>query len=318
MTTNLEVRATTSALSPIVIAPSVAKDPLATYLLSLQSKESRRTQYSALKAIAVIFGVEAPRAIPWEMITYAHALAVRDRLVTTLAPASAQRYFAAFRGVLREAWRLRILPDEEWRRIDDIDAPKGESAETGRAISPEEIRALFDATGDHYIGRRDAALVAVSVFGGLRRFEAAGLLLSDYTDAAGELRIRGKGRKERVVRLAPLARHHLRRWLEVRGDDLGPLLYGRKRGVAIGYSTVDLILKRVATKASVAKFTPHDLRRTFVTRILEMTGDLSLAQKAAGHSQIDTTMRYDKRKSEATKQATEKLDEGIEKKGGKP
>jgi len=296
----------------IVIAPpAVAKDPLSTYLLSLQSKESRRAQFSALRMIGALLGVSDPRAVPWPSITYAHALAIRDRLGSTLAPATAQRYFAALRGVLREAWRLRLLDSEEWQRIDDIKAPKGSSAETGRALSAEEIRKLFNATGDHYIGRRDAALVAVSVFAGARRFEAAGLTLDDWRDDVSEIRIRGKGRKERVVRLAPLARFHLRRWIAARGSGPGPLLYGHKREQPIGYSTVDAILKRVAMRAGVDAFTPHDMRRTFVTRILEMTGDISLAQKAAGHANSNTTAKYDKRKSEATKQATERLDEGI-------
>lgn len=295
----------------IVIAPTSApKDPVATYLMSLQSKESRRTQLSALRAVAALLGTEDPRAVPWGMITYDHALAMRMRLGETLAPATAQRYFAAFKGVLREAWRLRILPSEEWQRIDDVTAPKGESAETGRALTIEEIRSLFNATGDHYLGRRDAALIAVSIFGGLRRFEVRGLMLEDLTPT-GELRIRGKGRKERVVRLSKLAIYHTRRWLEVRSDEPGPLLYGTRRGTPIGYSTISKVQARCAEKAGIPAFTPHDLRRTFVTRILEMTGDLAIAQKAAGHSLPETTVRYDKRGAEASKVATERLDEGI-------
>lgn len=294
----------------IIVAPAITKDPVAAYLLSLPSKESKRTQLSALRTIAALFGAADPRRLEWISLTYMHALAVRDRLGTEHAPATARRYFAAFRGVIREAWRLGIFSGEEWRRIEDITAPKGSSVETGRALSGDEIRKLFDATGDHYTGRRDAALVALSVFAGLRRFEAAGLMLSDWNDQSGELHIRGKGRKERVVRIAQLARYHLRRWIVARGDAPGPLLCGRK-GQAIGYSTIDAILGRVVTRAGVDHFTPHDMRRTFVTRILEMTGDIAIAQRSAGHAKPETTVRYDKRTSEAVKVATERLDEGI-------
>ncbi|HSN68121.1 MAG TPA: site-specific integrase [Thermoanaerobaculia bacterium] len=292
----------------IQIAPAITKDPMALYLLSLQSKESRRTQRSALKYVAAMLGVER---IPWEAVTYAHALAVRDRLGETLAPATAQRYFAAFRGVLREAWRSRLLDDEEWRRIDDISAPKGSSPDTGRSLSGPEIRRLLAACPNTYEGRRDAALVALSVFAGLRRFEVAGLDLADFNEDTGELHIRGKGRKERTVRLATLARGIVVDWLVLRGGNPGPLLYSRTKGSPIGYSTVDAILKRIAARAKVDHFTPHDFRRTFVTRILEMTGDLAIAQKAAGHAQPATTVRYDKRKAEAAMAATERLDEGV-------
>jgi integrase/recombinase XerD len=295
----------------ITIAPAITQDPVAAYLLSLPSKESKRTQLSALRAVAGLFGQANPRHVEWTEITYMHALALRDRLSSGFGPATARRYFAAFRGVLREAWRLGIFPGDEWRRIDDIDAPKGSSAETGRALSAEEIKRLLDACPDTYGGRREAALVAVSIFAGLRRFEAAGADLADYDDTSGELQIRGKGNKARTVRLARIAREALTEWIIVRGLDQGPLIYGGAKGKRLGYSTVDAIIGRVATRAKVDRFTPHDMRRTFVTRILEMTGDLAIAQKSAGHSKPDTTVKYDKRKSEAVKLATERLDEGI-------
>lgn len=299
----------------ITIAPEVVRDPVATYLLSLQSKESRRTQLNALRYVAGLLGMADPRAVPWSSVAYAHALAVRNALAEKLAPATAQRYYAAFKGTVHEAWRLRLLSTEEWERIRDVKAPSGSKSEKGRALSAQEIRALFDATGDHYRGRRDAALVAVSIFAGLRRFEAAGASFENYDATTGELRVKGKGNKERVVFVAKLAQHHLRRWIEVRGNAPGPLLYGHAKGVGIGYSTVDTVLGRVAKKAGIARFTPHDLRRTFVTRILEATGDLRLAQVAAGHANIDTTTRYDKRKSEAVKNATSKLDVGLYEEG---
>jgi len=146
--------------------------------------------------------------------------------VQTLAPATIRLYLAALRGVLRECWRLGHTDAETYRRAADIAPVRGETAPRGRALSADEIRALFavcrrDATP---AGRRDAALLAVLYGAGLRRSEASGLDIRDYTVATGALQVRhGKGDKARLVYLAGAGAAALADWLALRGTRPGPL-----------------------------------------------------------------------------------------------
>jgi len=68
-------------------------------------------------------------------------------------------------------------------------------------------------------------------------------------------------------------------------------------------------LKGLAEHVGVKRFSPHDLRRTFVTRILEKYGDLTLAQKLAGHTNVETTKRYDKRDQSVLDAASASIDD---------
>ena len=229
-----------------------------------------------------------PTKVPWGQLERAHVKRIREMLSERYAPATAKRHFSALCGMLKECGRGSVL--------DGIRGPKGSSAETGRALSFTEICALLNACPLTFRGSSLRALVAVSYSAGLRRFETTALDLGDFDRETGVLTIRkGKGRKARAIMLAPRARGALTAWIETRGGEPGPLFFGRTPPTRISYSTVEYRLKRLASAAGVAAFTSHDLRRTFVTRILEKTHDLGIAQRLAGHSSPTTTARYDKR-----------------------
>ncbi len=100
--------------------------------------------------------------------------------------------------------------------------------------------------------------------------------------------------------------------LHVRGDAPGPLFYPiRKSGLIeqramTDQAVYDAIRKR-ARGASVKEFSPHDLRRTFVTELIDATGDIVSAQRLAGHESVQTTTRYDRRGEAAKKKAISML-----------
>jgi site-specific recombinase XerD len=101
-------------------------------------------------------------------------------------------------------------------------------------------------------------------------------------------------------------------WLEVRGSAPGPILvrvYGDKpTSKGLSPRTVAAILKRIVARAGLTqKVSPHDFRRTFVGDLIDEGADLSAIQKLAGHAQVTTTQRYDRRGKRVLAAAAERL-----------
>ena len=101
-------------------------------------------------------------------------------------------------------------------------------------------------------------------------------------------------------------------WLGHRGDEAAPLFMpidksGALQPQRLGDHAVYMALRKRAHEAGVAEFSPHDLRRTFVSHLLGRGADLSTVQRLAGHAQISTTARYDRRGEEAKRKASELL-----------
>ena len=207
------------------------------------------------------------------------------------------------RGVVQEAYNLELISAETLMRIKSIKHISGDLEETGRALSFAELQALIDTCRDENSirGVRDKAIIAICYGCGLRREELASLPYKSYKKGIRKIQVTGKGRKQRSIRIPPNTCAHLEEWLDLRGRDDGPMWHSitkdnriqRKEGIST-QSIYDLLGKR-AQQAAIASCTPHDLRRTFVTVVLEMT-DLSTAQHMARHANPATTVIYDKSK----------------------
>ena len=200
---------------------------------------------------------------------------------------------------------------EEYRRAVDLRPIRGSTLPKGRALAASELRALFRAcAGDPTpAGRRDAALLAVLYGGGLRRSEAAALDVGDVDAVSGALTVRsGKGRKARRVYLTAEASALVEAWLAVRGHGPGPLFLpinkaGRLSPRRLSGQAVLAILARRAAAAGVAAFSPHDLRRTFISDLLDRGADIATVQQLSGHANVATTARYDRRGERAKQRA---------------
>ena len=283
----------------------------AAYLLSLAAG-SRRTMAGALRLLALELGLELER-VPWHRLRAAHVGAIRARLLGKLAPATCNKVLAALRGVLREAARLGLLSHEDLAAVLSVRGVKGSREMRGRALGAGELRALFAScsSSSSRIGARDAALLGVLYGCGLRRAEAAGLDLGDVTEREErlELLVRGKGNRERRAYLPRGAGEALRAWLEVRGREPGRLFVSVTKGGQLGRALTDhaiaLAVQARARRAGVGAFSPHDLRRTLVGDLLDAGVDLSAVQAIAGHAQINTTARYDRRGERAKRGASD-------------
>lgn len=302
---------TDEVVPAVVVVETADRDPLAVYLARLGAG-SRRTMAAALELVARLLtdgGADAAR-LPWWELRYQHTQAVRAALVDAgYAPASVRKTLSALRGVLQECWRLGLLPAEEYHRAVDLPKLHGERLPAGRGLGAGELRALFAACDPTPSRALDAAVLAVLYGAGLRRAEAVAADLADYEPADGALTVRSaKGGRERRVFLTGGAQAAVDDWLTIRGAEPGSLLCPvRKDGaVTIRRMTPDALyrrLQRLGGHAGIARFSPHDLRRSFVSDLLDAGADLAAVQALAGHRRPETTSRYDRRPDTARRRA---------------
>lgn len=302
------------AILPHALPP--VRHPAHVYLARLGSG-SRRTMSEALNTIArMLTGGRADlELMPWSALCYQHSAAIRAALMERYKPSTANKMLAALRGVLREAWRLGYMSAEEFHRAVDIPTIKSQTLPRGRALSSGEIAALMRACASEIspAGVRDAALIACLYGAGLRRSEAVALDLSCFNSETGELTIRGsKGRKDRLGYATNGSADALADWILLRGNDSGALFFAvNKGGKIVTHRMTDqavlYILKKRGWQAGVASFSPHDLRRSFISDLLDAGADISTAQQLAGHSNVQTTTRYDRRGEVAKQKAAQLL-----------
>ncbi len=302
-------------------APSAPPDrsPVVLYLASL-SAGSRAAMAGAARDMARFFGSQHAERFEWWRLRYVEAQALRSWLAGRYAPATANRYLSCFRGIMRQAFRCERIGESDYRRVIDLEPVRGSRKLAGRALSAGELRALFASCDvGQPLGARNAALLALLYGCGLRRAEVVALDRADVLDLAESGRIlvrQGKGNKDRVAHMPEGGRRALESWLFFRGDAPGPLLYpthGGKPSVRglherrMCRDAVRLALLGVARRAGVETCSPHDFRRTFVGDLLDAGVDLSTVQRLAGHSNANTTARYDRRPDRARARAAELL-----------
>jgi site-specific recombinase XerD len=197
---------------------------------------------------------------------------------------------------------------EEYQKAAAVKAVQNHSLPAGRELSAGEIAALMAACEkDHTpAGIRDGAIIALLYACGLRRAELSTLTMEDYNQDTGRLVINGKGSKQRTAYLTNGALYAMADWLQIRGDVPGQLFLAiNKSGRVLDHgitpqAVYNMLIKRAAA-AGVTTFTPHDLRRTFVSDLLDAGADIATVSHMAGHASVNTTARYDRR-PEAAKQ----------------
>lgn len=300
----------TLASLPAVIGVPADQNPAAVFLARL-APGSRPTMRRSLSVIAAEVGATID-TVPWWSLRYQHTQAIRARLAARYSPATANKMLAALRGVVREAMRLGLMTGDDYTRAIDLPSVRGSRLPRGRALSAGEIRTLFSACDVTTVrGRRDAALVALLYSGGIRRAETVGIDIADYDETGGTIVIRGKGNKQRVV-FTSGSNAALQSWIELRGREPGPLFMpvdkaGRIQRRRLTDHAVLLIVRRLAKRAGLATFSPHDLRRSFISDLLDRGVDITTVASMAGHAQITTTARYDRRGERARRKASELL-----------
>ncbi|OAE45574.1 integrase [Enterobacter cloacae] len=301
---------------PVISGADAPVSPARAYLLSLNSSRSRQTMASFLSIVAGMLGAVSVDACSWGSLRRHHVMAVTELLRDTgRATATVNTYLSALKGVAKEAWMLRLMDVESFQHIRAMRNLRGSRLPRGRALPPEEIRALFEAceTDKSSLGVRDAAMLAVLLGCGLRRSEAVGLDLHDVVTEERALRVLGKGNKERLSYMPAGTWQRLLLWIDqVRGERPGPLFTRIRRfdtltNDRLTDQAVYHILQVRQHQACIKKCAPHDLRRTFATAMLDNGEDLITVKDAMGHASVTTTQQYDRRGEARLRTARDRL-----------
>jgi integrase/recombinase XerD len=212
-----------------------------------------------------------------------------------LAARSRARHLVAIRGLYRFLVQEKVLRNDPARLID---LPKS-GLKLPHVLSREEIELLLEApdTGKP-IGVRDAAMLELLYAAGLRVSELINLKLQDINMEAGFVRVFGKGSRERVVPIGVHARKKVNTYLNtVRSRRLrkttSPYLFIARADRPMTRQGFWKLLRRYAMQAGLKKkITPHSLRHSFASHLLEGGADLRAVQIMLGHVDISTTQIY--------------------------
>jgi integrase/recombinase XerC len=233
-----------------------------------------------------------------------------EAALTALSPATLRRILAALhaRGLsgrslarMLSGWRAfyRFVLEREPALKEDpcagLKAPKS-TRRLPAALSPDEAVRLVTIEGDDPLAIRDRALFELAYSSGLRLSELSGLDVGSVDLATGEVRVWGKGSKERIVPVGGPAREAIRVWLKVRGGlpvrDADAMFLSRS-GRRIAPRAIERRLAEWAIKRGLGQHVhPHMLRHSFASHVLQSSGDLRAVQEMLGHASIASTQVY--------------------------
>ncbi|KAA8704081.1 MULTISPECIES: site-specific integrase [Pseudomonas] len=300
----------------------ISRNPLTLYLARL-APSSQLTMRYVLQDAADRLGFEEINLedIDWHLLQPEHVMA----LVAVLredgyAPNTSSLYVNAVRGVMNEAWRISLISQEHLLKMRSVKATAGTRLSQGRNLRRTLIRELMDvcAADPRPQGLRDAAVIGILYGSGMRKSESVNLDLAQVNFAERSLRVMGKGNKE-LIKYAPAwAFAKLQAWLEFRrehlkeGEQDDNFLFNRiRRGSHITRERITkhaiYYIARQRGEQVGVKIMPHDFRRSFITRVIE-EHDLSIAQKLAHHTNIQTTASYDVRDDNERRRAIDRFD----------
>ncbi len=244
-------------------------------------------------------GIDSLSATPALVVAgFAEAISAGADAGAALAPASAARTVVAVRG-----WH-RFAVAEGWVADDAaVDVkPRATPLRLPKALSTDHVTMLLEVAGlgDGPTALRDRALLEVLYGSGARISEATGLDVDDVDlrEGSESVKLRGKGRKERMVPLGGFAREALdaylvraRPTLAIRGKGT-PALFLNARGGRLSRQSGWTILKAAAERADVGDISPHTLRHSFATHLLRGGADIRVVQELLGHASVTTTQIY--------------------------
>lgn len=260
------------------------------YYLKIECAMSPNTVASYISDLTAFFsavGKDPKDVVPEDIISYFAE-------TTTLSKRSQARVLSS----LHSFYKWMIMEGEMTDNPSDaIEAPKlGKYLPA--VLSVEEVDRLIAAVDlDSAFGKRDRAMLETLYGLGLRVSELISLRISSIWTEQGFVSVIGKGDKQRLVPLGGMARDAISDYLEVRGPaadrESSDILFLNRFGRALTRIAVFKMIKAYAVKAGISKeISPHTLRHSFATHLIENGADLRAVQEMLGHESILTTEIY--------------------------
>ena len=289
------------------------EDPVAAWLdhlrvergLSANTLLAYERDLRVLAAFARERRVDLLKLTPADLADFVGELRARG-----LKARSQARHVFSVRGFFGFALREGLVSRDP---TENVRAPRAFRA-LPHYLNPAQIEALLKAPDtDTALGLRDRAVLEVLYATGLRASELTGLALDGLDLELGVVRVLGKGGKERLVPLGREARRWERRYLAEARDGFasersGSLVFLSQRGGRLSAMGLWGLVRRHAVSAGVERvLTPHVLRHSFATHLLERGADLRALQAMLGHADISTTEIYTHVSRERLRQIYDKL-----------
>jgi site-specific recombinase XerD len=296
-----------------VSASSGSPAALHRFLRSLAARDtSVHTQRAYETAVGAYLGWLAERGVDWRAPGRSDLRAYLARLTTANAKSSVAQRLAAIRAFHRFAARAGLASGDPWGAIATPRLPR----RLPRVLEIDQVERLLNAVDAQLVAAdarggavataialRDRALVEVAYAAGLRISELAAADLGSLELRRGELRVLGKGRKERIGLLGRPARAALAAYLEDgrpallavrRGPGPDPAaIFLNHRGEPLGVRGLRGRIDRLCALAGLpAGVSPHTLRHSFATHLLDGGADLRVVQELLGHESLATTQVY--------------------------
>jgi len=211
-----------------------------------------------------------------------------------LAKSSIARKLAA----LRSFYRYLVREEMVEQNVPSLVSTPKQNKKLPQFLYYNEIEQLLDQPDGSLTGLRDKAILEVLYGGGIRVAELVGMNINSVNFSVGYIRVLGKGNKERIIPLGQPALKALRQYLEARRvaskktDNEAPLFLNLRGGRLTDRSIRNILNKHVMAAALTHHISPHTLRHSFATHLLENGADLRSVQELLGHVNMSTTQIY--------------------------
>jgi site-specific recombinase XerD len=237
--------------------------------------------------------IAADDDVPVTEITSEHILSFvgycHDR---PLKRTSIERKIGAIRSFFRYLHRNNIIPLDPAKKAG---YPK-KRKQLPKFLHLNQINAVLDFPVKNFIDYRDRALLSAFYSTGARVSELCGASFSGLDLEAGRLKVRGKGSEERILFLTDECAGFIREYTSERikkfGEGDGPVFVNNRGGRITVRGVYDIVVKRGGSAGIIAKISPHTLRHSFATEMLNRGADIRAVQEMLGHRSLSTTQIY--------------------------
>ncbi|MEO8752058.1 MAG: tyrosine recombinase XerC [Casimicrobiaceae bacterium] len=264
----------------------------AAHLATRASSHTRNAYLRDVRQLAALAAAATPRvALP--KLTGAHLRRFLSALHGRgLSGRSLARMLSSWRGLFRYLAEEGLVHADPCAGLRPPKSPK----RLPSALSPDDATRLVALQGDDALTVRDRAILELFYSSGLRLAELAGLTLDRIDWQGGEVRVWGKGAKERIVPVGAAAMQALVRWRGVRAAlpvSAERALFVTRNGAPLSVRAIQARLKDWAIRQGLPQHVhPHMLRHSFASHVLQSSGDLRAVQEMLGHASIASTQVY--------------------------